>query len=362
VRIVVKIGSSSLVDDEGRRRAGLLGQVVDDVAALLADGHEVVLVSSGAIATGLGILGHGARPSELPKLQAASAVGQGALFGTWAALFDLRSIRTAQVLLTMHDAAHRSSWVNARGTLEQLLAWKVVPVVNENDTTATDEITFGDNDSLAAQVAVALGAQALVLLTDTDGLYTEHPDSPDATLIDEVDDHSLLHHVDTAASGSHWGSGGMRSKVVAAEMAGTAGVVTTIARAGEPGVLRRIVAGERVGTRIHAHARAGSAFKLWLRYAKRSSGVVVVDAGARDAIVGRGASLLPVGVVAVEGSFRPGDAVDLSAQGDAVPFARGISEYSSDELARLAEDRDRPRGAREAVHRDQLALLAASTA
>ncbi len=360
MRIVVKIGSSSLVDDSGRRQVGLLGQIVDDVAALMAGGHEVALVSSGAIATGLGLLGRTVRPTELPQLQAASAVGQGALFGTWSDLFELRSIRTAQVLLTMHDAAHRSTWTNARGTLDQLLAWGVVPIVNENDTTATDEITFGDNDTLAAQVAVSIGADALVLLTDTDGLYTAHPNTPGATLITTVDDHSLLHRVDTAESGSHWGSGGMRSKVVAAEMAGTAGIVTTIARAGEPEILRRIVRGDAVGTRIHAHERSGSSFKLWLRHAKRASGSVSVDEGAMSAIVDRGASLLPVGIVAVDGAFHPGDAVDVRCVKHAggAAFARGIVEYSSDELSRLlANDAADRRGALEAVHRDQLVLL-----
>lgn len=359
MRIVVKIGSSSLVDDSGHRQVGLLGQLVDDVAAVMGAGHQVVVVSSGAIATGLGILGRDRRPAELPALQAASAVGQGALFSTWSSLFDLRGIRAAQVLLTMHDAAHRSSWLNARGTLEQLLDWQVVPVVNENDTTATDEITFGDNDALAAQVAVALEADLLVLLTDTDGLYTEHPDSPDAQLIASVEDHSLLHRVDTATSGSHWGSGGMRSKVVAAEMAGTGGVVTHIARAGEAGVVGRLLLGEQLGTRIAGHARRGSSFKLWLRYAKHPRGLVHVDAGARQAIVERGASLLPIGVDRVEGAFHPGDAVEVVGP-DGAPFAKGIAEYSSGELARLAARSDDARGAPEAVHRDQLVLLAAS--
>lgn len=361
MRIVVKIGSSSLVDGAGRRQVGLLGQLVDDIATAMTAGHHVVVVSSGAIATGLGILARQRRPTELPALQAASAVGQGALFATWSSMFELRGIHAAQVLLTMHDAAHRSSWANARGTLEQLLDWGVVPVVNENDTTATDEITFGDNDALAAQVAVALKADMLVLLTDTDGLFTEHPDSPDAELITHVDDHSLLHRVDTAARGSHWGSGGMRSKVIAAEMAGTAGVVTHIARATEPGVVRRLVEGEHLGTRVASHERRGSSFKLWLRYAKRPKGTIVVDDGARAAIRDRGASLLPIGVTSVEGTFHPGDAVEVAGP-DGVGFAKGIVEYSSSELARLAQRSDEARGALEAVHRDQLVLLAASTA
>ena len=359
MRIVVKIGSSSLVDAAGQRQVGLLGQLVDDIAAVVLAGHDVVLVSSGAIATGLGILGHDRRPTELPALQAASAVGQGELFATWSSLFQLRGVRSGQVLLTMHDAMHRSSWVNARGTLEQLLAWRVVPIVNENDTTATDEITFGDNDALAAQVAVSLDADLLLLLTDTEGLYTEHPDSPRAELIRSVDDHSLLRRIDTATTGSHWGSGGMRSKVVAAEMAGTGGVVTHIARAATKGIVARIVGGEHVGTRIASHERRGSSFKLWLRYAKRPRGTVVVDDGARAAILERGASLLPIGVTSVEGGFHAGDAVDVVDEAGAA-FAKGIAEYGATELARLADDPEAARGAPEAVHRDQLVLLGAA--
>ncbi|MCW2949999.1 MAG: glutamate 5-kinase, partial [Thermoleophilia bacterium] len=198
MRIVVKIGSSSLVDATGLPRLEVIERLTADIAQVVAAGHAVIVVSSGAIATGLGLLAHGARPTELPALQAASAVGQGELFATWSAAFVRHEQRAAQVLLTMHDAAHRTTWTNARNTLEQLLAWRVVPIVNENDTTATDEITFGDNDALAAQVAVAVGASTLVLLTDTEGLYTDHPDRPGAELVREVDDHSLLQRVDTA--------------------------------------------------------------------------------------------------------------------------------------------------------------------
>lgn len=336
---------------------GLLGALVDDLAQVVEAGHQVVLVSSGAIATGLGILGKDRRPTELRELQAASAVGQGALFATWSDLLRLRELHAAQVLLTMHDAAHRATWANARGTLEQLLEWGVVPIVNENDTTATDEITFGDNDALAAQVAVAIGADRLILLTDTDGLYTEHPDTPGATLIELVEDHSLLHKVDTAQRGSHWGSGGMRSKVVAAEMAGAGGIVTHIARAGAPDVVTRIVRDDAVGTRIMPGPRRGSAFQLWLRHAKRVRGTVLVDAGARDAVRERGASLLPIGVVDVDGAFAPGDAVEVACIDDRVAFARGIAQYGTAELARLAGDPETARGAAEAIHRDQLVLV-----
>lgn len=358
MRLVAKIGSSSLVGEQGELRLDVLRALVDDIAAVVRAGHEVVLVSSGAIATGLGVLGKTSRPRELPALQAASAVGQGALFATWAGLFGERGIVAAQVLLTMHDAHQRTAYVNARNTLEQLLAWGAVPIVNENDTTATDEITFGDNDTLAAQVAVSLNAHVLVLLTDTDGLYTEHPDTPGAELIEVVDDHSLLRRIDTAGPGSHWGSGGMRSKVIAAEMASVGGTQTEIAHAATPGVLQRAADGERVGTRVLADRRHGSSYKLWLRYAKRARGVVRVDHGAYRAVTASGASLLPVGVVAVDGEFQVGDAVTVECEGVG-EFAKGVVEYSSAELLSLAQQRETARGADEAIHRDQLVVYSA---
>ncbi|MBC7645185.1 MAG: glutamate 5-kinase [Thermoleophilia bacterium] len=355
MRIVVKIGSSSLVDSVGGVRADIIAARAADIATVMAAGHHVVLVSSGAIATGLGLLGFTARPRELPALQAASAVGQGELFSMWAAAFETTSQRAAQVLLTMHDASHRASWVNARNTLEQLLAWNVVPIVNENDTTATDEITFGDNDTLAAQVAVAIDADLLVLLTDTDGLYTEHPSSPAATLIDVVEDRSLLTRIDTATPGSHWGSGGMRSKVVAAEMASAGGTLTHIARATVERVVERSLAGEAFGTRVIADERQGTSFKLWLRYAKKPNGIIRVDSGAQKAITSAGASLLAVGVLGCEGAFTPGDAVSITSEADG-EFARGITEYSATELVRLIGEGGITRGTPAVVHRDELVL------
>lgn len=357
MRIVVKIGSSSLVDAAGQLQLEPIERLCSDVAQARAAGHQVVLVSSGAIATGLGVLGRGRRPRELPALQAASAVGQGALFTTWSSTFERLGMVAGQVLLTMHDASHRSAWVNARNTLEQLLGWNVVPIVNENDTTATDEITFGDNDTLAAQVAVSLNADLLVLLTDIDALYTEHPDSPTAERIEDVSDHSLLRRIDTAAAGSHWGSGGMRSKVIAAEMAGAGGTTTHIASAATEHVVTRIAGGEHIGTRVAmaAGGRRGSSFKLWLRYAKQPRGTIVVDAGAMRAIVEQGASLLAVGVLEVQGSFVPGDAVLVASGG--TDFAKGISEYGAADLTRIAADRRSARGATEAIHRDQLVVF-----
>ena len=361
MRIVVKIGSSSLVDAAGRVNHAGIATLVADIASAHEAGHRIVVVSSGAIATGLGLLGHTERPSELPALQAASAVGQGALFAVWAREFQSSDVHAAQVLLTMHDASHRASWVNARNTIEQLLGWNVIPIVNENDTTATDEITFGDNDTLAAQVAVAVEADALLLLTDTDGLYTEHPSHPDAQLIERVDDHSLLRRIDTATPGSHWGSGGMRSKVIAAEMASAGGTTTFIARSSTQDVVSSIASGGHIGTRVAPDRRQGTSFKLWLRYAKQTRGAVHVDDGAWTAIVERGASLLPVGIQSIDGEFIAGDAVSVHCASRGGEFARGIVGYGSGELRMGLTDRARLRGVGEAIHRDQLVVFGSST-
>ena len=288
-----------------------MSRLASELVALQLTGTPVCVVSSGAIALGLGALERDVRPSDVPGLQAASAVGQGLLAGAWQRALAAAGGRAAQVLLTADDVRRRTSYLNARATLEALLAWDVVPIVNENDSTATDEITFGDNDALAAQVALLLRARLLVLLTDADGLYTRDPRAPGAELVREVHDRALLAELDLdAASASGLGSGGMRSKVVAASMAAGGGVACVIASGAQPGTIARAVAGRAVGTRFTAARRPVSAWKLWLRYGKPPAGRVFVDAGARTALLlARGASLLPVGVKRVEGSFRAGDAV-----------------------------------------------------
>lgn len=353
--IVIKIGSSSIVDERGVPHHTWLNAVVDDIIAAGMAGHRVIVVSSGAIATGIGLLTLDRRPSDLPSLQAASAVGQGELFSLWAHTFRQRQRQAAQILLTMHDVGHRTAYLNARGTLMKLLDWGIVPIVNENDTTATDEITFGDNDMLAAQVAVAMEADRLLLLTDTDGLYTAHPDEPGSERIDLVDDYSLLKQVDTATVGSHWGSGGMRSKVIAAEMARVGGTESYIARAREANIVSRIAAGEHIGTRILADKRTGSSYKLWVRYAKPSRGTICVDDGAAIALVSNGASLLAVGVSQHEGSFRPGDAVTVQGV-DGREIARGIVDCSSEDLARACNNVSHARAMSAVIHRDDLVV------
>ena len=346
--VVVKLGSSTLVDGRRRLRRARLARLASELVALQLTGTPVCVVSSGAIALGLGALERDVRPTDVPSLQAASAVGQGLLASAGG--------RAAQVLLTADDVRRRTSYLNARATLEALLAWDVVPIVNENDSTATDEITFGDNDALAAQVALLLRARLLVLLTDADGLYTRDPRAAGAELVREVHDRALLADLDLdAASPSGLGSGGMRSKVVAASMAAGGGVACVIASGAQPGTIARVVAGRAVGTRFTAARRPVSAWKLWLRYGKPPAGRVFVDPGARTALLSRGASLLPVGVKRVEGNFRAGDAVRVcTLEGDV--FATGVVAMGSAELRRAAGQHSAIAGVPEAIHRDNLVL------
>jgi glutamate 5-kinase len=303
----------------------------------------------------------GARPAVVEDLQAASAVGQGRLYRTYDELLRERGIQTAQVLLTFFDMSARTHYLNARRTLQKLLEWRIVPVINENDTTTTDAVSFGDNDFLAAQVAVLVAADLLVLLTDTEGVHTADPHSvAGAQLVEEVTDPEQLSELHIGHASSPLGSGGMRSKVIAAEMASAAGIGTVIGSGLVPGVLARAWAGESAGTRFAPQATRQSSFKLWLKYAKPSHGTVTVDAGAARALREGGTSLLPVGVVDVRGAFDAGDAVDVRDGQSAI--GKGISNYSAAELRAVmglksAQVREvLPRATDEAVHRDYFVL------
>jgi glutamate 5-kinase len=362
--IVVKLGSSIVADALGEVRADVLAPICDAVAERHGAGDEVVLVTSGAIARGMRLMELSARPAAMDELQAASAVGQGKLYRAYDELLAARGVPSAQVLLTFFDMSARTHYLNARHTLRKLLDWGVVPVINENDTTTTDEISFGDNDFLAAQVAILLGATRLVLLTDTDGLYTADPSrDPGAELVADVHDLAQLEALEIGFSASPLGSGGMRSKVVAAEMATAAGIPATITSGTDPQAVRRGLAGDAAGTSFHPQAGRVSSFKLWLRYAKPTHGTLTVDEGAERALRERGTSLLPVGIVAVEGEFDAGDAVEVRPQGgDGRPIGKGIVNYSAAELRRIKgmkSDAVReaiPRAAEEAVHRDYFVL------
>jgi glutamate 5-kinase len=359
--IVVKLGSSIVADDRGAVREDVLGRICDELAQLHRAGESVIVVTSGAIARGMGVMALPLRPRAIDELQAASAVGQGKLYQVYDELLRARGTPTAQVLLTFFDMSARTHYLNARQTLRKLLDWRVVPVINENDTTTTDEISFGNNDFLAAQVAILLGADLLLLLTDADGVFSADPRSNgDARLIEEVPDLAALEAFDIGHAASPLGSGGMRSKVVAAEMATAAGIQTVIASGLTPGMIPAAAAGRRVGTRFPAREGRYSSFKLWLKYAKPSRGQVFVDAGAAQALREAGTSLLPVGVIDVVGSFGAGDAVEIVF--DEQTVGKGICNYSAAELRRVCGLKSPavrellPRASEEAIHRDYFVL------
>ncbi|HET7510718.1 MAG TPA: glutamate 5-kinase [Solirubrobacterales bacterium] len=360
--LVVKLGSSIVAADDGELRTDVLDSVCEQVARLEQNGQRVVMVTSGAIARGMRLLELPARPRAMDELQAASAIGQGDLFRAYESRLAQHGTRAAQVLLTAADIAARTNYLNARRTLQRLIEWGVVPVVNENDTTATDEITFGDNDFLAAQVALLLEARLLVLLTNVDGLLSGDPRTdPEAELIGEVSDFSRLEGLEIGDRTSVFGSGGMRSKVAAAEMASEAGIPAVICNGTETGTLLAAAGGEACGTRFAAGEGRTSSFKLWLKYAKPARGRLVVDAGAAQVLRESGSSLLPVGIASVEGSFEAGDAIDVASDGETI--GKGISEYSAGELRQVigmqsAQVRELlPHAAEEVVHRDRFVLL-----
>jgi len=359
--VVAKLGSSIVADDDGALRTSVLDAVCAQVAELHHEGENVVLVTSGAIARGMRLMGLDRRPSAIDEMQAASAVGQGSLFRAYEERLAAGDVHAAQVLLTSFDMSARMHYLNARQTLRRLLDWRAVPVINENDTTATDEITFGDNDFLSAQVAILLDARLLVLLTDTRGLHTADPRSnPGAELIEEVTSFDQLERYEIGDRTSAFGSGGMRSKVAAAEMASAAGIEVVVCDGTEPRSFLAAARDERVGTRFASHPERTPSFKLWLRYAKPSQGRVVVDEGAARVLRERGSSLLPVGVTGVEGEFAAGDAVEVVCDGDVV--GKGIVNYSAGELGRIkglksTEVAERiPDAAEEAVHRNYFVL------
>jgi glutamate 5-kinase len=358
--IVVKLGSSIVADDLGAVRDDVLAGICDQIAELHHAGREPIVVTSGAIARGMGVMAI-PRPRAVDELQAASAIGQGKLYQVYDELLRAREVPSAQVLLTFFDMSARTHYLNARQTLRKLLEWRVVPIINENDTTTTDEISFGNNDFLAAQVAILLGAELLVLLTDAGGVFTADPRAdPAAELVRRVEDFEALSELSIGHQTSPLGSGGMRSKVVAAEMATAAGIATVVASGLEPGTILAAAGGEAVGTAFPARSGRYSSFKLWLKYAKPARGTVRVDAGAARALREGGTSLLPVGVVEVRGAFDAGDAIEIVHDGEVV--GKGICNYSAEELRQVCGLKSAdvrsvlPLASEEAVHRDYFVL------
>lgn len=357
-RLVVKVGSSSLTTEGGGLAEDRLDALVDALAGAAAD--QVVLVSSGAIAAGLAPLRMRRRPRDLAGQQAAASVGQGILVASYTRSFARHGRTVGQVLLTADDVVRRAHYRNAQRALETLLGLGVLPVVNENDTVATDEIRFGDNDRLAALVAHLVRADALVLLSDVDGLYDGPPSVPGSSLVPLVPDASSVDTRPLRPSGSALGTGGMATKVGAAALATTAGIPTVLAAATDAAAA---LAGAPVGTGFVARGRRFPARLAWLAWASEPTGRLELDAGAVRAVVDRRASLLAAGVTGYDGVFAAGDPVDLVGP-DGRVVARGLSTYDAGELAPLLGRSSAelaaelgPDRARELVHRDALALL-----
>ncbi|MCC7269572.1 MAG: glutamate 5-kinase, partial [Rhodocyclaceae bacterium] len=334
-RLVVKVGSALVTANGAGLALEFIGELARQIARLREDGREVLLVSSGAIAAGMQRLGWTARPHAMHELQAAAAVGQMGLAQAYETCFSQYGLKTAQILLTHEDLADRLRYLNARSTLTALLALGVVPIINENDTVVTDEITFGDNDTLGALVANLVEAEALVILTDQAGLFTSDPrKDPAATLVAEhrADDPAL--EAMAGGAGSGISKGGMLTKVRAAQRAARSGAHTLIASGREADVLPRLARGEALGTLLFASATPLAARKQWLADHLQLAGSLVLDAGAVQALAA-GKSLLPVGVTAVEGEFERGAAVACRSA-DGREIARGLVNYSSSEARRIA--------------------------
>lgn len=362
-RIVVKVGSSSLTYNTGKPNLTRLEALVRQLSDLHNRGLEVILVSSGAVGLGLSRLGFTRRPRNIPEKQAAAAVGQGLLMHLYEKLFAEYGITVGQVLLTREDFTHRSRFLNARHTLYTMLSLAIIPVINENDTVAVEEIKLGDNDTLAAMVASAIDADLLIILSDIDGLYTAHPQSdPDARLIDEVTEITPELERLAGGAGSRFGTGGMITKLSAARLAMHSGMPMVLAAAAGENILRRIVAGEKVGTVFWPCSRLENK-KRWIAYGSAVQGALHVDAGAAEAITRRGKSLLPSGITAVQGEFELGNTVSIIDPAGK-ELARGIVNYSSQEVRLImghkTSDIERILGHKdydEVVHRNNLALL-----
>jgi len=363
-RIAVKVGSG-LITVPGQGLSGaVIARLAGELAALVRDHREVALVSSGAIATGMARLGLAARPRSIPEKQAAAAVGQSALMWHYEQAFKKHGIQVGQVLLTGQDISDRSRYLNARNTLLALLDFGVLPVVNENDTVAVDEIKVGDNDNLAALVAHLIDADLLVLLTDVDGLYTGDPRrDPTARRLETVeavteDIQRLVYDATNDLS-----VGGMSTKLQAAQKANASGIPMVIASGREPGVLGRLIKGEAVGTYFQPRDDRLASRKRWIAFAVPPQGRLVVDAGARKALTERGKSLLPSGLAEVEGEFPAGAVVAL-AESDGQEFARGLVNYDADELRKIRGAKTKEiertlgyKGFDEVIHRDNLVVL-----
>jgi len=363
-RIVVKVGTRLLCGTRGQFNLKRMESLGRDLARLWEAKRRLVLVSSGAIGAGVGRLGLARSPQTLPEKQAAAAVGQGILMQHYETIFAPMGIIVAQVLLTQEDLRDRERYLNARHTFHTLLRYRVVPIVNENDTVAVEEIRFGDNDTLAALVACLIDADLLILLTDLDGFYTADPrKSPDARLISEI--HEITPEIEALAGGrgSALATGGMETKLQAAKIATGAGIPMVIASGMRAGILEPLIKGEKVGTLFLPREDRMQARKRWIAFNSPVQGKLYVDRGAANAILKRGKSLLPSGIVRVEGSFETGNVVSV-VDTEGKELARGISNYSSGDVdlikGRKSQDIKTILGYKdydEVIHRDNLTVV-----
>jgi glutamate 5-kinase len=362
-RLVIKIGSALITDNGNGIALGFIRDWAGQIAELHRQGRQALLVSSGAIACGMQRLGWEKRPRKIQELQACAAIGQMGLAQIYQEAFHQHGLDTAQILLTHDDLSDRARYLNARSTLNTLLELGVAPIINENDTVVTDEIKFGDNDTLGALVANAVEADALMILTDQPGLYTADPrKNPDAALIDEAVAGDARLEVMAGGAGSRFGTGGMITKVLAAKRAARSGACTVIASGREPGIIRRLAAGEAIGTLLVSRAEPLAAKKQWLADHLQTAGQIYLDAGAWKALQ-EGRSLLPIGILTIVGDFERGAVVDcITSDGKAV--ARGLANYNSSEARRIARHPSQEIEALlgyaaepEMIHRDHLILL-----
>ncbi len=363
-RVVVKVGTNVMATPSGRLDSQKMGDLVRQITELTKRGIKMILVSSGAIAAGLQKLGIEERPTAIPELQATASVGQGILLHQYINLFGKHDVKVGQVLLTQYDITHRQQYVNASNTFEKLFDLDVVPIVNENDTTAVDEIKFGENDTLAALVANLVKADLLIILSDVEGLYTANPNRDrTARLISEV--REITPEIEEKAGGADttFGSGGMITKLQAARIVTLAGAGMVVAAGERENALLDIMAGEPVGTFFYPKKKKMGSRKAWIAFGRMTKGSVVVDDGAKEAILKKGKSLLPAGIVKCQGDFSIGDAIYIKDMNGNV-IAKGLASFSCKELSSITglkseEISKKIKGvsSEEAVHRDCLVVF-----
>lgn len=366
-RIVIKIGTSTLIDDDGTLRSDFVYDVARQVRELRDQGVDVVIVSSGAIGVGLRKLGLEERPKDIPTLQAAAALGQVELSSKYDEALESYGIMMAQVLLTRYETGGRESYLHARDTMEKLLELGAVPLINENDTVVVDEIKFGDNDTLAALVATMIDADLVILLTDIDGLYTADPrTSEDAELLERVGAFSDELFEAAGGTGSAYGSGGMVSKIKSARVLMAAGIPMVICEGSRPNVILDVASGESIGTKFDSESEShANARKLWIALGDNPRGSLIIDQGAVKALRERGSSLLPVGIRDVEGSFEAGDVVNILDENLNL-VGRGLSRMDDSQIgsamgknSRMLEEDPELSGLKDrvAVHRDEMVIF-----